>query len=82
MYAALAIGLVCIVIGFPLWWKTTTTYRASLPYSEINSLAETQVSKKKKEKEKKKGTQILDLKIFRNFGMLESIFQYLFLYEH
>ena len=43
MYAALAIGLVCIVIGIPLWWKTTTTYRASLPYSEINSLAKTQV---------------------------------------
>ncbi|XP_072044480.1 GPI transamidase component PIG-S-like [Amphiura filiformis] len=46
MYSALAIGLVCIVIGLPLWWKTTTTYRASLPYSEIDTLAQTQMQYK------------------------------------
>lgn len=27
-----------IVVGIPLWWKTTQTYRAWLPYSEISEL--------------------------------------------
>ncbi|XP_075052905.1 GPI-anchor transamidase component PIGS [Mixophyes fleayi] len=36
--AALSIALVAAVVGLPLWWKTTETYRASLPYSEISQL--------------------------------------------
>lgn len=37
-YAALAIAAVVIVVGIPLWWKTTETYRAWLPFSEIIEL--------------------------------------------
>lgn len=37
--AALAIAAVVIVVGIPLWWKTTETYRAWLPFSEISELA-------------------------------------------
>lgn len=33
--AAIAVGFICLVVGVPLWWKTTTTFRASLPYSDI-----------------------------------------------
>ncbi|XP_069040261.1 GPI transamidase component PIG-S [Lepisosteus oculatus] len=36
--AALSIAAVAIVIGIPLWWKTTETYRAGLPYSQISQL--------------------------------------------
>ncbi|KAL8570340.1 hypothetical protein ACOMHN_035758 [Nucella lapillus] len=42
-YAALGIGLVCILIGFPLWWKTTEIYRVQLPYSDIQRLSETEI---------------------------------------
>ncbi|XP_044286470.1 GPI transamidase component PIG-S isoform X1 [Varanus komodoensis] len=37
-YAALSFATIAIVVGLPLWWKTTETYRASLPYSEIAEL--------------------------------------------
>ncbi|XP_020659155.3 GPI-anchor transamidase component PIGS [Pogona vitticeps] len=37
-YAALSFATMAIVVGLPLWWKTTETYRASLPYSEIAEL--------------------------------------------
>ncbi|XP_067279760.1 GPI transamidase component PIG-S [Pseudorasbora parva] len=37
-YAALAIAAVVIGVGIPLWWKTTETYRAWLPFSEISEL--------------------------------------------
>ncbi|XP_051786363.1 GPI transamidase component PIG-S-like [Erpetoichthys calabaricus] len=37
-YAALSIAAMVIVVGLPLWWKTTETYRASLPYSQIGEL--------------------------------------------
>ncbi|CAI9614803.1 unnamed protein product [Staurois parvus] len=36
--AALSIALVAAVVGLPLWWKTTETYRATLPYSDISQL--------------------------------------------
>ncbi|TSP68488.1 GPI transamidase component PIG-S [Bagarius yarrelli] len=36
--AALAIAAVVILLGLPLWWKTTETYRAWLPYSQISEL--------------------------------------------
>ncbi|XP_065076365.1 GPI transamidase component PIG-S-like isoform X1 [Ochlerotatus camptorhynchus] len=37
-YATLAFVVVIIVIGVPMWWKTTEVYRVPLPYSEIESL--------------------------------------------
>ncbi|KAK7130814.1 hypothetical protein R3I94_016077 [Phoxinus phoxinus] len=37
-YAVLAIAAVVTVVGIPLWWKTTQTYRAWLPFSEISEL--------------------------------------------
>ncbi|KAM9045431.1 GPI transamidase component PIG-S isoform 3-T3 [Megaptera novaeangliae] len=36
--AALFFAAVVIVLGLPLWWKTTETYRAPLPYSQISGL--------------------------------------------
>ncbi|KAI5096836.1 GPI transamidase component PIG-S, partial [Silurus meridionalis] len=36
--AALSIAAVVIILGLPLWWKTTETYRAWLPYSQISEL--------------------------------------------
>ncbi|XP_076461379.1 GPI-anchor transamidase component PIGS-like [Babylonia areolata] len=42
-YAALGIGLVCILVGIPLWWKTTEIYRVQLPYSDIQRLSHTQI---------------------------------------
>nr|CAD7408453.1 unnamed protein product [Timema cristinae] len=38
IYAALAFFGIMIVIGVPLWWKTTEVYRVSLPYSRIAAL--------------------------------------------
>eukprot|EP00079_Xenopus_tropicalis_P020659 XP_012811796.1 PREDICTED: GPI transamidase component PIG-S isoform X1 [Xenopus tropicalis] len=35
---AISIALITAVLGLPLWWKTTETYRASLPYSDIRGL--------------------------------------------
>ncbi|KAL8198941.1 UNVERIFIED_CONTAM: hypothetical protein K2H54_030141 [Gekko kuhli] len=37
-YAALSFATIAVVVGLPLWWKTTETNRASLPYSEIANL--------------------------------------------
>lgn len=36
--SALFFAAVAIMLGLPLWWKTTETYRASLPYLEISEL--------------------------------------------
>ncbi|XP_012871745.1 PREDICTED: GPI transamidase component PIG-S [Dipodomys ordii] len=36
--AALFFAAVAIPLGLPLWWKTTETYRAPLPYAEISGL--------------------------------------------
>lgn len=38
IFAAVAYAVVLIVIGLPLWWKTTEVYRVSLPYSRIAAL--------------------------------------------
>ncbi|XP_071481942.1 GPI transamidase component PIG-S-like [Diadema antillarum] len=43
-WAALAVGFICLVVGVPLWWRTTTTYRASLPYSDIVQLFQQQTT--------------------------------------
>ncbi|KAJ0173298.1 hypothetical protein K1T71_011474 [Dendrolimus kikuchii] len=37
MWASAAFVGVLIVIGMPLWWKTTEVYRVSLPYDKISS---------------------------------------------
>ncbi|XP_059829698.1 GPI transamidase component PIG-S isoform X1 [Hypanus sabinus] len=36
--SAACIAAVVVLIGLPLWWKTTETYRASLPYGHISEL--------------------------------------------
>ncbi|XP_037603704.1 GPI transamidase component PIG-S [Sebastes umbrosus] len=41
--AALSIAAVVIIVGVPLWWRTTETYRAWLPVSQINELANLQL---------------------------------------
>ncbi|XP_053702741.1 GPI transamidase component PIG-S isoform X3 [Synchiropus splendidus] len=41
--AALSIAAVVILIGVPLWWRTTETYRAWLPFSQINELTNLQL---------------------------------------
>lgn len=38
MYSALSFAVMLVVVGIPLWWKTTEVYRVSLPYSEIDAL--------------------------------------------
>ena len=42
--AALGVAFMCVVVGVPLWWKTTTVYRVQLPYSEIADLNTSRVS--------------------------------------
>ncbi|XP_038059232.1 GPI transamidase component PIG-S-like isoform X2 [Patiria miniata] len=44
MYAALAVAFIAVVIGLPVWWLSTTTYRANLPYQEIQELATAQTN--------------------------------------
>lgn len=41
--AALSIAAVVIIVGVPLWWRTTETYRAWLPVSQIKALSNLQV---------------------------------------
>uniref|UniRef100_A0A8C7X628 Phosphatidylinositol glycan anchor biosynthesis, class S n=1 Tax=Oryzias sinensis TaxID=183150 RepID=A0A8C7X628_9TELE len=41
--AALSIAAVVIVVGVPLWWRTTETYRAWLPFSQIKDLSKLQL---------------------------------------
>jgi phosphatidylinositol glycan class S len=40
----LAFWVVIIFFGLPMWWKTTSVYRASLPLDEMMSWAEGKVS--------------------------------------
>lgn len=37
MWASASFVGVLIIIGLPLWWKTTEVYRVSLPYDKISS---------------------------------------------
>uniref|UniRef100_UPI00398EE9A7 GPI transamidase component PIG-S n=1 Tax=Pristiophorus japonicus TaxID=55135 RepID=UPI00398EE9A7 len=37
-YSANCITVMVILAGLPLWWKTTETYRAALPYTQISEL--------------------------------------------
>ncbi|XP_051903152.1 GPI transamidase component PIG-S [Hippocampus zosterae] len=41
--ATLSIAAVVILVGIPLWWRTTTTYRAWLPVTQIQELAKLQL---------------------------------------
>ncbi|XP_008330935.2 GPI transamidase component PIG-S isoform X1 [Cynoglossus semilaevis] len=41
--AALSIAAVVIIVGVPLWWRTTETYRAWLPVSQIKEFATLQL---------------------------------------
>ncbi|KAM7398031.1 hypothetical protein PAMA_006075 [Pampus argenteus] len=41
--AAMSIAAVVIIVGVPLWWRTTETYRAWLPVSQIQELAKLQL---------------------------------------
>ncbi|RVE63855.1 hypothetical protein OJAV_G00140540 [Oryzias javanicus] len=41
--AALSIAAVVIIVGVPLWWRTTETYRAWLPFSQIRDLSKLQL---------------------------------------
>lgn len=36
--ASLAFAFIIVIVGCPMWWKTTEVYRVPLPYSEILSL--------------------------------------------
>lgn len=39
--------LVVVFLGLPIWWKTTTIYRASLPLSVMNDWADGKVTTRK-----------------------------------
>ncbi|KAH7959562.1 hypothetical protein HPB49_011884 [Dermacentor silvarum] len=36
--ASIAFILIFVLVGLPVWWKTTTVYRVNLPYDEIEAL--------------------------------------------
>ncbi|XP_027745734.1 GPI transamidase component PIG-S [Empidonax traillii] len=38
--AALSFATIAVVLGLPLWWRTTETYRAALPYADIDGLGQ------------------------------------------
>lgn len=38
VYASISFILLILVVGLPMWWKTTEVYRMKLPYNEIESL--------------------------------------------
>ena len=40
----LSFWAVVLLIGLPFWWKTTTVYRAHLPYRAMDSWADGSVS--------------------------------------
>lgn len=42
--AALSFAAIAVVLGLPLWWRTTETYRAALPYGDIEGLGQLPVS--------------------------------------
>ncbi|XP_061558422.1 GPI transamidase component PIG-S [Phycodurus eques] len=42
-HAVLSIAAVVILLGIPMWWRTTATYRAWLPVAQIQELAKLQL---------------------------------------
>ena len=43
-HACLGYSLLILGIGTPIWWATTTVYRANLPYESIEALQEPKIS--------------------------------------
>lgn len=43
MYAAMSFAFLLIVVGIPLWWKTTEVYRVHVPYGRIDELKEAEI---------------------------------------
>ncbi|XP_034255162.1 GPI transamidase component PIG-S isoform X2 [Thrips palmi] len=43
MYAAISFVFLLLVVGIPLWWKTTEVYRVHVPYGRIDDLKEADV---------------------------------------
>lgn len=39
IWASLSFIFIIIVLGIPMWWKTTQVYRATLPYDGIKGLS-------------------------------------------
>lgn len=44
MYASISFILLILVLGLPMWWKTTQVYRVELPYKEIESLTKVEIT--------------------------------------
>lgn len=44
VYAAMSFAFLLIIVGVPLWWKTTEVYRVHVPYGRIDDLKELDVS--------------------------------------
>lgn len=44
LYASVSFILIILVLGLPMWWKTTEIYRVQLPYSEIESLTQVEIA--------------------------------------
>lgn len=43
-YIVLSFWLVVVLLGLPIWWKTTEVYRAELPLAAMSAWAEGSVS--------------------------------------
>lgn len=41
-----AFWAVIIFLGFPIWWKTTSIYRATLPFQEMTDWADGKVNQR------------------------------------
>lgn len=46
MYASISFILLILVLGLPMWWKTTEVYRVQLPYNEIARLTKVEITAK------------------------------------
>ena len=44
VYAAMSFAFLLIVVGIPLWWKTTEVYRVHVPYGRIDDLKEIDIT--------------------------------------
>jgi GPI-anchor transamidase subunit S len=44
-YIILSFWLIVILLGLPIWWQTTTIYRANLPLAEMLEWADGKVGK-------------------------------------
>lgn len=39
IFSSAGYAIVMLLVGVPMWWKTTEVYRVSLPYSQIDGLS-------------------------------------------